>query len=63
MEYKIFKKGYRVYDYGRFDAALVHNGEMIAITDDDVVIGLDPNYKNVIQEWADDYCYPLVWRC
>lgn len=54
--------GYYEYEHGRFDAALVYAGEMIARTDGDVILGFDRAHKDAITEWADEYGYDVEWR-
>lgn len=53
--------GYYEYEYGRFDAALVYDGEMIARTDGDRIIGYNRFHKKEINEWAAEYGYNVEW--
>ena len=57
--------GYYVAERGRFNASLVYDGEEIAGTDSDLVIGYGKyarKHGNEIRDWADEYGYDIEWR-
>lgn len=54
--------GYYEAERGWFNASLIYEDEEIARTDGDLVIAYDESHKSAVEEWAEEYGYPIEWR-